>query len=443
SKPEESFEGEGIIVFNTLSWNRDVPVEIQFPFETSPRYEIIDLTTNEKIESFRKGIKQIFIARSLPSFGYKKYRLQQSENKSPDSKLEITDNSIENQFYIIEFDKSEKTIISIMDKKSGKELVDKKNELGFNQPLIERFQEEEKFSQIKYDNEITEVKDESPVRIILKVKREDQLFEETTYTLWNNIDRIDAEHIINLEKLEQTEKLEEYAVAFPFAVDDQKNLVEIIGGFINPEKEKLSGTDGDGFSIRRSIALFNNEHSISWTSVDARVIRLREIEDKGILISNVVNNFPLDWNRYEENKGKLNFRYSFTNQDGRFNSSFTSRFGWEVNTPAIVNKSWYRTEPTSKSFFQVDNENVIMLSLIPSVEENSFSIRLMNSNPSESIKAKISSEFLEGSDAFYTTYLGNKERPLMIDNNSTVVELNPNEISTIKIKIQDVDTVKK
>ncbi|RPI66946.1 MAG: hypothetical protein EHM47_15670, partial [Ignavibacteriales bacterium] len=43
SKPEESFEGEGIIVFNTLSWNRNVPVEIQFPFETSPRYEIIDL----------------------------------------------------------------------------------------------------------------------------------------------------------------------------------------------------------------------------------------------------------------------------------------------------------------------------------------------------------------------------------------------------------------
>jgi alpha-mannosidase len=441
-KAEESFEGEGLIVFNTLSWERNAPVEIQFPFETTPSYEIIDIAANKTVPSFREGYKQFFIAEDLPSLGYKKYRLQQGGDNFKISELKIGDNLIENQFYKIEFDGSNTKVKNIIDKKSVKKLINEKNMLGFSHPLIEKFQKDETFSQIKFENELIEFKDESPIRVIAKLKREGELFEETSFILWNNIDRVDIEQKVDLNKLEATEQLEEYAAAFPFDITDKKVFVEIIGGYLNPEKDKLPGTDGDGFSIRRGVALFNDEQTISWTSMDARVIRLRENENGGkVLISNIVNNFPEAWNRYEENDQKLLFRYSFTNQAGSFNPAFTSGFGWELNTPAIVSKSWYRSEPASKSYLEIDNENIILLSLFWNDEE-SFMLRLMNSNPFETSEAKISSEFFNNLKAVHTNYLGNEVEPLTIEENSFSVTIGPNEIRTIKI-FNHKDTVKK
>ena len=89
----------------------------------------------------------------------------------------------------------------------------------------------------------------------------------------------------------------------------------------------MPGTSKDGFSIRRTAALYNDVNSLSWSSLDARVVRLREFEGHKFLISDVVNNFPKNWNRYEENEGKITFRYSFTNQAGNFNPAFTSKCG--------------------------------------------------------------------------------------------------------------------
>jgi alpha-mannosidase len=72
AKPEESFEGEAILVFNSLSWERDAVVEFQFPEIVLQQYRVIDLATNEIIPAYRNGYRQYFVARNLPSLGYKK-----------------------------------------------------------------------------------------------------------------------------------------------------------------------------------------------------------------------------------------------------------------------------------------------------------------------------------------------------------------------------------
>src|SRR5690606_306614 len=270
------------------------------------------------------------------------------------------------------------------------------NPLGFNNPLIEKFQDENKFTPIIFKETEINIEDVSPVRLSIIINHKDNLFEKLKFTLWNNIDRVDVENTINLNKLDETDKLEEYAVAFPFNINVAAVYPEIIGGFINPEKEKLPGTTGDGFSIRQSAAISNDEQTISWTSLDARVIRLRKDENgKKLLISSIVNNFPVNWNRYEENDKVLLFRYSFTNQSGKFDPAFTSAFGWELNTPAVTAKSWYRSEPSEKSYLKIDNKNIVLLTIKPD-EKNNWQIRLMNSNPFEKQKAKIEAELIAG-----------------------------------------------
>ena len=444
-KPEESFDGEGIIVFNTLSWKRNSPVEVQFTEENMQQYEVIDLETNQRVKSFRNGFKLYFVAENLPSFGFKKFRLQAitKPNEDINTGLKVSDNSIENQFYKITFDKSSNKILSILDKKSNKELIDKDNPLGFNRPLMEKFQDNQTFSQLNFTNEKLEIKDESPAKIILQIKRDDELFECTKYILWNNVDRIDIEQKVNTSKLKPTDKLEEYAIAFPFKIENQEIRPEIIGGFIDPEKDKMPGTNKDGFSIRRSAALYNNDQSISWTSLDARVIRLRENSNQKVLISSLVNNFPKNWNRYEENSGKIIFRYSFTNQKGKFDPIFTSQFGWEINTPPIIRKSWYRTEPKHQSYFNIDNPCLNLLTIIPSEKNNYFLLRVENMNPYKNAAGNISSEFLRNTTASLITYLGEEKKKLNVVEGAIKIDLRPNEIATIKISFNENETVTK
>ncbi|MCK7528643.1 MAG: hypothetical protein MZV64_69355 [Ignavibacteriales bacterium] len=54
SKPEESLDSEGSICVQYSFLRRNDLVEIQYPFDTSPEYDVVDAGTNEIIPSFRK-----------------------------------------------------------------------------------------------------------------------------------------------------------------------------------------------------------------------------------------------------------------------------------------------------------------------------------------------------------------------------------------------------
>jgi hypothetical protein len=143
-KDQQSFDKEGVIVFNTLSWERDAPVEVQFPAESNQEYNVVDLVTGESVLSFREGYKLYFIARDLPPLGFRKYTLEPVKTGANGQKaagLSSSSASIENQYYRIVSDGKE--IISIIDKKSGKELINSENSVGFNEPLIKKVPDNE------------------------------------------------------------------------------------------------------------------------------------------------------------------------------------------------------------------------------------------------------------------------------------------------------------
>jgi hypothetical protein len=425
SRPHESFEGEGIIIFNTLSWERDAPVEIQFPAESDQQYEVVDLVTNKIVPSFRDEYKLYFIAEDLPSMGFKKYRLNPKVSITAKSKeLFSSPGMIENQFYKIRYDSESKSISSILDKKSGKELVDDKHVYGFNVPLIKTGQEN--YSMIKPQNEILTIKDENPVRIILRLERSGELVEKTEYILWSNIDRVDIVHVFNLQVLEETQKIQQFSVGFPFNISDKKIKLELLGGFLDPEKEKLPGSSNNSHSIRRSVALYNDRQSISWSAVDSRIVQIND----NVLLSNAINNFPKDWNRYESNEGKLRLNYSFTSQEGKFNSSYTARFGWELNTPPVLRRSWYSAKPVSGSYFTIDNEFITILS-ISSATSDEYQINFTSMSDREE-EGFITSEFFEDCSAVSVNYLGEAKEKVEVNENSIKIKFKPNEIKTIK-----------
>ncbi len=441
TKNEESFEGEGIYVFNTLSWKRSTPVEIQFPENQTQQYEVIDLTTNKVIPSFREGYKLFFVADSLPSFGFRKFRLQPTNKTKIETGYlqKSSDSSIENNFYKITFDKASGNITSIVDKKSDRKLINKFAALPFGIPIVERFQNQQKYKSVNFDNTEIKIIDESPVRIILRISWNDSLFKSSDYTLWRGLDKVDVNYKIDLTALKFPEKFEEYGIAFPFDLNAHKNIVELLGGFAEPSKDILPGVDTAAFSIRRSAAQFNDTQTISWSAVDNRVIRIRNIkgDSSGVLIPNIVNNFPKDWNRNEVNNEELTLRFSFTNQKGKFNPSFTSRFGWEENTIPIVRKSWYKSKPAEKSFLKISNENILLLNIVSQSKEDAMLLRLQNVNNTKSESAEITSDLFSAAKAAVSNYFGGDDSSLTLVNNSFKIKLKPNQVITVKLKYKE------
>ncbi len=109
--------GKRMVVFNPLPWKRNALVEIP-----------------------NSGGKQILV-NDIPACGYKTYQLPDStaEDKVETSEIAV----LENKFIKIKIDRKRGGIISVLDKKSGRELVDEKSEYAFGQYFYERFDREQ------------------------------------------------------------------------------------------------------------------------------------------------------------------------------------------------------------------------------------------------------------------------------------------------------------
>lgn len=440
SENQENLESEGIMIFNTLSWKRNDFVEIEFPENYLQQYQVYDLTKNQIVPSFRKDYKLFFIAKDVPSFGYKKYKLIpiKEESKINNYNLIIKDNSIENQFYKITYNSETGEIKSIIYKNNNKELIDGQNEFPFASPIVERIFNKEEFKKLELTKPNIKIIDERPVQLKLIQFRENNLFESIEYTLLDSIDRIDLSFTINLEKLPSINQLEEYGFAFPFSISNSKNQFEALGGFINPDDELFPGKNHDAFSIRNSISIYNEKESISLSLIDSRIIRLRKTNSNpnGTLIVNLINNFPKNWNRQDKKEGKLELRFSFTYQSKTFNPSYTNKFGNELNIPLITKRSWYKSNPVSESFMNIENENVNLITIKSLENENSYLLRLKNINPEEKIETEISLKLFNNVFISKTDYFGKQEEKIIMNQNTIKINIKANEIITLKVKIK-------
>ena len=436
SAREESFEGEGLYVFNTLNWTRDAPVEVEFPRENTFMYRAIDLETQQLIPSHQTGHVLRFVARDIPPMGYRKIRLEQIQQADLiiGGHLQTESCTIENAYYRIEGDCAGGHITRLLSLRSGRDLIDTETSDVFGRPVRADSLFSPTFVELTSDASQTYVRDERPARLTLVIQRQDHLFVRSEFTLWENVDRVDIQHALDLEQLSVPELVEDYSVAFPFDLDDRHATAEVLGGFLDTANDRFPGIDHDAFSLRRSVAIHNESQSVSWAAIDSRVVRLREAASGAgpTIIANLVNNFPEDWNRWEENEGQLDFRFSFTAHDEPFRPALTGRFGWEANTPLNVRHTWLRSEPAKESFLTADSKRAVLLSARPTDDQRGFDLRLMNMDPHSPAVVRIHSDLLNMQSGVVVSLSGDIGQPLKIDGNNAIVALEPGAIESIR-----------
>lgn len=431
-KPHFSFDANGFVVFNTLSWDRDATVAVQLPHLNQTIYQIVDLTNSQFVPCYQRDNQIIFIARKMPSLGYRKYEFVTATpgNSLPDPDLKSSANTIENKYYRLTFDPTTGNVLAITDKKTGREIADDR----FNRLLCERQLGQTSTFLTAPAAQVT-IKDERPVRLIVEIRRPNFLLENVQYILWSDLDRIDVEFSVDVSRLSATDVIEEYGIAFPFTLDKPEIMVENIGGYLNPERDCFPGKQDTVFSIRRTVALTDRQSTISLAALDSRVIALKKSgqNPQPVLYSNFINNFPQFWNRNQISEGHLKTRFALTAREGIFDPGFTSRFGWEIATPAVAMRAPLLRKEPQNGYLSIDRKEVILLSMKSDYKKGELILELLNVDPQNSVTVNVESGLFSGKEAYKANLLGDRLAPVKIENGAFSVKIMPNEILPIII----------
>ncbi len=425
--PKESFDSHGMIVFNTLSWNRTMPVEIELSQTDLNNYDVIDLSSNKKVVSYRNGTKLYFIAENVPGIGYKQYQLVNSPTASVDKT--DGDNEIENDYFKIRFDG---TGLSIIEKFSGENILDNDSKLTSFVPVRKRFQLNEKFLPItgKLQNPHAE---KNSVFEEIVFKYQDELFSVIKFRLWKNQNKIDVALQTNLHALKETDYTEEYGLPFAFNTGKGKVLFETLGGLTSID-DRFKAVGHNFMPVRRSIGIENSKGFFMVASADCRIFVLDTLNNRNILIANVLNNFPEGWNRNEDKTGSPEFKFSITCVN-KTDPDITA-FGLETTTEPVVRRSWYKKDEPVQQFLSSSNSNVKIVSIRPVDYKNSlYELTLQNSNVDSKQEVKLTSELLfSKSKVFEINYLGESINSIEVENNSITLDITSNSIKKILVQ---------
>ena len=130
-----------ITVYNPLPWKRDGLVILQtHSGNLKDATALRDITTGELIDIADKGNVVRFIAKDVPAMGYKSY-IPVTGGTGEDSGLKLNEknNVIENAYFKVTIDRTKGGLGSVIDKKSGIEMVRPASEYVFGGYVYERF----------------------------------------------------------------------------------------------------------------------------------------------------------------------------------------------------------------------------------------------------------------------------------------------------------------
>lgn len=140
-------KGARVVVFNPLPWKRTGVAYVSVPEGCAWTWE--DSVTGQRVAadvirhpiSPSKGAEETLqiLAADIPSLGYRTYVPAQPAGNERPAVRPKPSTTIENEFFRVQIDAARGVIRSLVDKRSGKELVDQKSEYGFGQYLYERF----------------------------------------------------------------------------------------------------------------------------------------------------------------------------------------------------------------------------------------------------------------------------------------------------------------
>ena len=363
-----------LVVFNPLAWGRTDLVTTDQPASVSQAslldpvrhtsLSIENVGTVQDVKTKRKIPCQAlpeggscFLATDLPSVGYRSYRRVATAGPVANA-VQFSDNQMENEFYRVTLDPKSGGLTSVLDKETGRELVDAESEYRLGELIYVSGGEGSyaissnlqglpppKFTYHRQQG-VRVTQANGPVFGELASEATAEKFPKITLRvrLYHGLKRVDFR--CELDKEETTAKEGVY-IAFPFALDPAKGglWLEYPDAITEPLKDQHSSACRDWYSVQRWLAASDGEATVVLSPLDSPLVTLggptastwlRQLSLKRAhVFAYVMNNYW--YTNYKASQGgRQVFRFSLTSARGGFAKRDAVARGWEMYSPAVA-----------------------------------------------------------------------------------------------------------
>ncbi len=442
--------GKALIVFNSLSWERDDVVKIELELGDKNNYRIFDTEENE-IESqiiqkdeLRREI--IFIARNVPALGYKTYIIRKENNESNfRTSQPISDiYEIENEFFKVKINPKTGWISNIVDKRFNKELIS--GEANKLQLLEDKPSAWDAWNigltGVEYPSKFRGIKliEDGPVRKILRCYRDylkpgvvkefptedfPNSFFVQDVILYKGIDRIDFK-----TEVEWWEDKTMLKVSFPLNVYDTLATYEIPFGMIKRSTTLKSQIDKGKWEVnaQKWADLSDDNFGISLLNKSKY-----GYDTKGNIMRLSLLRSP-KWPDPTADRGNHSIDYSLYPHQKRAEESETVHKGYEFNYPLlyILEDKHEGSLPEKHSFIQIMPENVILTSIKISEENSRELIFTIYESSGKDSECSLILPFTPAK-VYESNFLEENFKEILFEKNSIKFQLRKNSIKVLKV----------
>ena len=419
-------EGRPLLVFNTLSWDRDGIVTTELPREAAGDIRVVDEKGTE-IPSQVEERTLAFRAKGIPAGGYKVYRLQNAKPAGAATSLKASGTAIENEFFRVKVDPASGNVVSLYDKANQREVLaagDSGNKLLF----LEDIPDEYDAWNIGYTGRTWEVNkadsvelvSAGPVKAVIRVKKSylglakarrqpasdfPSSFFTQDIVLWDGMPRVDVQ--MSADWWEDHVLLK---ATFPVSVKNTNATFEIPYAFI----ERPTGRTTDWEKARYEVPairwfdLSDDQYGVSLINenkygcdVEGNVLRLTLLRS------------PLDPDPMAD-KGKHQFSYSLYPHKGTWRDAATVQKGYEFNYPLLTRlvDAHAGELPAAFSFFKAEPGNIVLSAVKKAEDRNSLVLRLYEAE-GKPTEAKLAF-FRAPKEAYVLDLMENRLQPLKL-----------------------------
>ena len=176
------------VVYNGLSWARSDVARLQPPVDNTHIEKIRDLSSGRDVEfDVDENGKALFVADTIPAFGYKTYEVTTASGPATSTLREISADELKNDRFRVRM-RADGNVQSIQDLKADRELINDKGELPFNDLLRV---EGSDASRVVYPFAPKVSFKRGKVVSTITVTRERSLFPSTVIATYDGLDRIE------------------------------------------------------------------------------------------------------------------------------------------------------------------------------------------------------------------------------------------------------------
>lgn len=453
------------VVFNSLNWIRSGLVEtdlddgdtvLEYPGKTPVALEVL---------ARHAGYNHVrFLARDVPSLGYRCYQVVQAQHEAPAPQAETVSSpsdTLENAYYRIEVDPRAGAIKSIFDKQLNRDIVDPSSPYRFNQYVY--VSGGDGGTQLVYMRKSLPlakltVTGSSGGRVtsVRRTGYGQVLTYETSGphapSIGTDIILFDGEkkiELVNRLHKDPVNVKEAVYFAFPVAAEHPEFSYEIQNRWVDPAHDLLKGANVAWFTVQHWVRVTSSGLSVALVPVDSPLVTLGDIvrgtwpeefkPKAGTIFSYAMNNY---WhtNFRRVQSGDYTFRYAITSGSD-LPPADLARFGRAAMTPLemgelVQNDKFDDPErplpPDPTSFMEVDAPNVAVVNWKAADDGKGTIIRLLETGGTAA-SARLTFPMFDLESAWRSNAAEENQEALKPSGHSLTVDLKPHEIVTLRI----------